>query len=116
MNCPFCSEEMREGFIPAGNQLKWAESGAEETLWGTEGVPLNGFFGGEIKGFFCPGCRRIILSVPEKAESMGEKLRRKLGAAAQKAGAAQKQWEDRRAEEKERKRKKNFGQKDPWEM
>ena len=115
MDCPFCGKEMREGTIPAGSQLKWADSGAEETLWGTAGVPLNSFFGGAVRGFFCPDCRQIVLPVPEM-EGATEKWQRKLDAVSEKIGAAQKQWKARRSEVAEQKKKKEFGSKDPWEL
>ena len=114
MDCPFCGGETREGAIPSGRQLKWVDSGAEDSPWGA-GVPLNGFFGGEIKGLFCPGCRQIVIPVPE-IEGAAEMLRRTLDTASEKLGTAKQQWEARREEEKTQKKKKNFGEKDPWEL
>ena len=113
MDCPFCGKEMKEGSIPSGSRMVWIEDGAVGES-GRE-VALNGLFGGTMRAFFCPDCRQIVLPVPE-IEGMAEKLRRKADAAAQKLGAAQEQWEARRSEEKERRKKKEFGSKDPWEL
>ncbi len=113
MDCPFCGKEMRSGSIPSGSRAVWFEDGAAGGS-GQE-VALNGLFGGELRAFFCPDCRQIILPVPEM-EGAAEKLRRKLDAAAEKFGAAREQWEARRSEEKERRKKKEFGLKDPWEL
>ena len=112
MDCPFCGKEMRAGSIPSGSRMAWIEDGAVGES-GRE-VALNGLFGGSMRAFFCPDCRQIVVPVPE-IEGMAEKLQRKLNAAVEKIGAAQKQWEVQRGEEKERKKKKNLGEKDPWE-
>lgn len=110
MDCPFCGKEMKEGTIPSG--LKWIEDGLDS--W--EGIPLSGgLLGRAPKSFYCPDCRQIILPVPE-IEGMADKLRRKLDAVGEKIGAAQKQWEARRGEAAEEKKKKEFGSKDPWEL
>lgn len=113
MDCPFCGKEMRAGSIPSGSHMAWIEDGAVGES-GQE-VALNGWFGGQMRAFFCPDCRQIILPVPE-TESMKEKIERKLDAVGERIGAAQKQWEARRSEEKERRKKKEFGSKDPWEL
>ncbi len=109
MECPFCGGEMKEGTIPSG--LKWVEDGE----W--EGIPLTvGLLGRAPKSFYCPDCRRIILPVPEKAEGVLDLVERKLDEASGRLDEAKKQWEARRTREKEEKRKKEFGSKDPWEL
>ena len=40
MDCPFCGKEMKEGRIPANQQLKWYDN-TVDTVMG-EGVPLRG--------------------------------------------------------------------------
>ncbi len=111
MDCPFCGKEMKEGTIPSG--AKWVEDGLD--AW--EGIPLTvGIFGTTPKSFYCPDCRRIVLPVPEKEEGVLDKMKQRLGEASEKLGAAREQWEAHRAQEKEEKRKKNFGTKDPWEL
>ena len=96
MDCPFCGKEMKEGIIPSG--FKWVEDGQD--AW--DGIPLTvGLLGSAPKSFYCPDCRQIVLPVPEKAGFLE---------------AVQKEWEARRTQAKDEKRKKNFGQKDPWEL
>jgi len=108
MDCPFCGKEMKTGTIPSG--VKWVE---DDTF---ESVPLCGaLFGRTPKSFFCPGCRQIILPVPE-VEGALEFLERKLGAAGEKIETAKKQWEARRTEERKETERKKFGEKDPWEL
>ena len=110
MDCPFCGKEMKEGIIPSGS--KWVEDGLD--AW--EGIPLTvGLLGKVPKSFYCPDCRQIILPVPE-VESVLEMMERKLSAVGGKLEAAQKQWETRKSQTKEQKKKKDFGSKDPWEL
>lgn len=110
MDCPFCGKEMKEGKIPSA--LRWVEDGQDD--W--EGVALStGLLGGAPKSFYCPGCRQIILPVPE-TERLLEKLGRKLDAAGEKIEAVQKQWETRRTQAKKQKKKEKLGSKDPWEL
>ena len=113
MDCPFCGKELRQGMIATGYQLSWRS--CDEIGEERECVPLAGLFGGELEAFFCPDCRRIVLPVPEKAGFL-EAARQKRDAAGEKIGAAREQWETRRAEEKERRTRKEFGSKDPWEL
>ena len=110
MDCPFCGKEMKEGIIPSGS--KWVEDGLD--AW--EGIPLTvGLLGKVPKSFYCPDCRQIVLPVPEKAGFL-EAVQEKLDAAGGKIEAVQKEWEARRTQAKDEKRKKNFGRKDPWEL
>jgi hypothetical protein len=53
--------------------------------------------------------------VPE-TEGVIDTLERRLSAVGDKIEAAREQWEARRDEAKDEKRKKNLGQKDPWEL
>ncbi len=111
MDCPFCGKEMKEGIIPSGS--KWVEDGLD--AW--EGIPLTvGLLGKVPKSFYCPDCRQIVLPVPEKAEGVIDTMERRLSAVGDKIEAAREQWEARRDEAKDEKRKKNLGQKDPWEL
>lgn len=110
MDCPFCGKEMKEGIIPSG--FKWVEDGQD--AW--DGIPLTvGLLGSAPKSFYCPDCRQIVLPVPEKAGFL-EAVHEKLDAAGGKIEAVQKEWEARRTQAKDEKRKKNFGRKDPWEL
>ena len=47
---------------------------------------------------------------------MIDSVERRLSAVGDKIEAAREQWEVRRDEAKDEKRKKNLGQKDPWEL
>ena len=108
MDCPFCGKEMKEGLIPANNRLQWRDKIFTE----------RGFLSSwtkEAKAFYCSDCRQIILPVPE-TEGVIDTLERRLSAVGDKIEAAREQWEARRDEAKDEKRKKNLGQKDPWEL
>ena len=109
MDCPFCGKEMKEGLIPARDRLQWRDKKF------TERVFLSSWTE-EAKAFYCPDCRQIVLPVPEKAEGVIDTLERRLSAVGDKIEAAREQWEVRRDEAKDEKRKKNLGQKDPWEL
>lgn len=112
MDCPFCGKEMKEGRIPSRDHLKWYDNTAD-TVMG-EGVRLSESFK-DTQAFYCPGCRQIVLPVPE-VEGILEKMERKLNAAGEKIEAVREQWEARRTQNKQQKRKENFGKKDPWEL
>ena len=67
MNCPFCSGEMREGFIQSRTQLAWQESEkltyqAGDFFGGVglsaEWKPFKGFI---TKGMICKKCRKVII-------------------------------------------------------
>ena len=108
MDCPFCGKEMKEGLIPANNRLQWRDK-----IF-TERVFLSSWTK-EAKAFYCSDCRQIILPVPE-TEGVIDTLERRLSAVGDKIEAAREQWEARRDEAKDEKRKKNLGQKEPWEL
>ena len=108
MDCPFCGKEMKEGLIPSRDRLRWRDKALVDTI-------LLSSWSEEVKAYFCPDCRQIVLPVPE-IEGVLEKMERKLSAAGDKIEAAQKQWEVRRAEKQEETKKKKLGQKDPWEL
>ena len=111
MDCPFCGKEMKEGTIPSGS--RWIP---DDGLDAGEEVPLAvGLLGTVPKSFYCPDCRQIILPVPEKA-GFWEAVQQKIDAASEKLNAARGQWEARCGEERERRQKKEFGSKDPWEL
>lgn len=109
MDCPLCGEEMKEGLIPDRDRLQWRDKNFTQRIFLSSWTE-------EAKAFFCPGCRQIILPVPEEAEGVLDTVERKLSAAGDKIGAVQKQWEARRTETREQKKKKKSGQKDPWEL
>ena len=109
MDCPFCGKGMKEGLIPARDRLQWRDKNF------TERVFLSSWTA-EAAAFYCPGCRQIILPVPERAEGVLDTMERKLSAVGDKIEVAQKQWETRRSQTKARKQKKEFGSKDPWEL
>lgn len=111
MDCPFCGKEMKEGRIPSG--FKWVEDGRD----GWDGIPLTvGVLGRTPKSFYCPGCRQIVLPVPEEAESVLDAVGQKLAAVGDRIEAAQARRESRRTEKKAEAEKKKFGRKDPWEL
>ena len=108
MDCPFCGKEMKEGLIPSRDRLQWRDKNY------TERVFLSGWTE-EANAFYCPGCRQIVIPVPE-IEGMWEKMRRKAEAASEKIGEMRRRREVRQAQTKERKEKENLGRKDPWEL
>ena len=112
MDCPFCGKEMKEGTIPANNRLQWRDKNF------TERVFLSSWTE-EAKAFYCPDCRQIVLPVPETAGFL-ETVHQKIDAASEKIGTVREQWEARRSQteeqKKKQKQKKEFGSKDPWEL
>ena len=109
MDCPFCGKEMKEGLIPARDRLQWRDKNF------TERVFLSNWTE-EAKAFYCPDCRQMILPVLEKAEGVLDTVERKQPSVGEKIETAQEKWAAHRDEAKDEKRKKNFGQKDPWEL
>ena len=106
MDCPFCGKEMKEGLIPARDRLQWRDKDFTDRIYLSS-------WSAEAKAFYCSDCRQIVLPVSE-TEGMLDTLERKLSAVGDKIEAAQEQWETRRDQAREQKKK--FGQKDPWEL
>ena len=80
MNCPYCGKEMKAGGIPSGRSAVYWQENSEEIDAPQEKVILskNPVWGiEEAEAFYCPGCRRIIVPVPE-IETTGQKLKKKL--------------------------------------
>ena len=71
MNCPYCSREMKTGFIKTrGESLTWTPEGERSPLtrWG---IPANGIRvgdysylgGGMVYADYCDYCGKIIINV-----------------------------------------------------
>ena len=71
MKCPFCGEEMRSGYLKSGHPYYWGPykdlgviGDDEVKLFRTS---LKALFGGYvIPSDYCPACKKVITSVPEK--------------------------------------------------
>ena len=71
MKCPFCGGEMKRGYLKSSHHLFW---GPREDLGWIEkdcvslrtGFWKAAFEGINIPSDYCPDCKKIITSVPEK--------------------------------------------------
>lgn len=122
MECPYCNQEMRAGYIATGgNGTAWVDNeNNAENFWGMPNrLPLfKGGWASEGLGpaaWYCADCRKIVMDVPE-IEQTSEKLKRKwndlTGKAAEKLGEAR----ARREEENREKKREANRKKDPWEI
>ncbi len=131
MECPYCKQPMRDGAIPAeGVQLCWyprGENGEVDTSDCESCVPLSKrpvFRLTEYlaQAWYCEGCRRIVLDVPEEEKTKSD-LERSVDRVAQTidrmAESASQKIKDRgaaqREKREERQREKRRNQ-DPWEV
>ena len=71
MKCPFCGGEMKSGYLKSSHPCYW-DRDEELGLYEKDAVKLylsfwKGFFGGyHVPSDYCPDCKKIITSVPEK--------------------------------------------------
>ena len=64
MKCPFCQEEMSEGFLESARYFTWKSK--DENGKKREYVLVKSYMGGaKLKGEMCPYCRKLILDIPE---------------------------------------------------
>lgn len=120
MECPFCGKEMRQGYIPAGDVLRWLPTGEELFTASREDrvrlfYPLkNGSIDNGPEAYYCADCMRLIVSVPPQREALTQRLakwkRERTEEKTEKAPTAQAEPVD----VKKPKHKKNWD-KDPWE-
>ncbi len=72
MNCPYCSNEMKQGYIQCRDNLIWAEkkravaaialtSGETVNLAENSGGPFSGF---STTAFYCGNCQKVIIDIP----------------------------------------------------
>ena len=122
MECPYCSKEMRAGYIATGgNGTSWVDNeNNEENFWGMPNrVPLfRGGWAAEGRGpgaWYCADCRKIVMDVPE-IERTGEKLKRRWNDLTGKATEKLKEARARRKEENREKERETNRKKDPWEI
>ena len=62
MKCPFCGEEMMEGYLKAGRYVQFQE--LRDGKKGQEDRVAKSFMGdAKMDGFLCPYCRKVILNI-----------------------------------------------------
>ena len=119
MDCPFCGKEMRQGYIPAGDVLRWLPTGEELfTASREDRVQLfyslkNTSIDRGPEAYYCADCMRLIVSVPPQREALTQRLakwKRERTGTAEKASLPQ----EPQKEKTPKKQKKNWD-KDPWE-
>lgn len=72
MNCPYCNQEMRLGYIEAQNLLSWTpkeEKSIGLTLWARSlnSIKLAGFpfiRAASVDAYYCSNCQKIIIDIP----------------------------------------------------
>jgi hypothetical protein len=67
MNCPYCDEIMKKGYINGDRYaLKWVE-GEHPSFWSffKKGIKLTRFLenGNSLESYYCEGCNKIIIEV-----------------------------------------------------
>ena len=120
MECPFCGKEMRQGYIPAGDTLRWLPAGEELFTASKEDrvrlfYPLkNTSIDNGPEAYYCADCMRLIVTVPPQRETLAQRLAKKKQERVE--ATEEKSLPNSVAldEEKPKKRKKNWD-KDPWE-
>ena len=73
MKCPYCSSEMKKGYIPAARDfLEWVPKGEEPSMIffrkgdGRIKLTETPFFNMEsIEGFVCSSCKKLIIDYDE---------------------------------------------------
>ena len=63
MKCPFCGEEMMEGYLKAGRYVQFQEM--RDGKKAEEYLVAKSFMGdAKMDGFLCPYCRKIVVDIP----------------------------------------------------
>ena len=121
MDCPFCGKEMRQGYIPAGDVLRWLPTGEELfTASREDRVQLfyslkNTSIDNGPEAYYCADCMRLVVTVPPQRETLAQRLAKRKQ---ERIGASEKEkplpQQEPRKEKMPKKQKKNWD-KDPWE-
>ena len=62
MKCPFCGEEMMDGYLKAGRYVQFQE--LRDGKRGQEYLVAESFMvDAKRDGFLCPYCRKVILNI-----------------------------------------------------
>lgn len=70
MNCPYCNQEMKQGFLKSSHHMYWGENKAlgflEDEVMLTE-VSLESIFRGNfVESHYCSSCKKIVVSLEDK--------------------------------------------------
>lgn len=64
MKCPFCGEEMSEGYLESGRYFIWKAE--DDRGKKQEYLLIKSYMGGaKLHGHICPYCRKLVLDIPE---------------------------------------------------
>ncbi len=64
MKCPFCGEEMTEGYLESGRVFTWKTKDVQGKK--REYLLAKSYMGGvRLQGMVCLNCRKLILDIPE---------------------------------------------------
>lgn len=73
MNCPYCGEKMKRGFINGDRySLKWIPEEKDKgplLQWLSKGIKLADVFADNgIESFCCENCKKIIIDIENKVD------------------------------------------------
>ena len=72
MKCPYCGDELEQGYIKSSQVLFWGKDKELGFVLGNVRLsknPLRGFFCGHfVPSGYCDKCRKIIVSLDETEE------------------------------------------------
>ena len=79
MNCPYCDNEMEEGFIQSPHEISW-KRGTKRPLFGRaafhEGsIVLSGLSymkGYAVKAFLCSVCKKVIIDYSDELSDLNQ--------------------------------------------
>lgn len=68
MNCPFCNEPMRKGYLQGAKPFFWSQDKKSLLfICGNDDVQISkGFWNGcFVDSFYCPKCRKLVVEPEE---------------------------------------------------
>ncbi len=69
MNCPYCNQEMENGFLQTGNKIAWTKKIHKFSLLHKEGEVMlenNVFKAINFPAYICNNCKKVLLDYSDK--------------------------------------------------
>ncbi|MDN6731872.1 MAG: PF20097 family protein [Atopostipes suicloacalis] len=66
MKCPYCGEEMAEGFVQSARNIFWSTQKKKVVFAPSKAEDIsiaNGFNGASKESYFCRKCKKVIIDI-----------------------------------------------------
>ncbi len=74
MRCPYCNEEMQQGYLQTGQRIAWTKKIHKISLLPKDGEVLfanNTIRGTSFQAYICKGCKKVLFDYSDKEVTEG---------------------------------------------